>query len=173
MATISALPQALEERIASTSVQASLVGMAGTIIGTHSGTFHCDEALAIAMLKVLPQYANASIVRTRDSKIFPLCSVLVDVGAVYDPESNRFDHHQASFVDTYDAKHEIRLSSAGLIYKHFGQQIVSTIVNSVAHADVDKITLEKLVLRTYDHFIMELDAIDNGVDVCEGRARYQ
>ena len=25
------------------------------VIGTHHGTFHCDEALAVAMLKVLPE----------------------------------------------------------------------------------------------------------------------
>ena len=32
-------------------------------IGTHSGCFHCDEALACYMLKLLPEYQNASIVR--------------------------------------------------------------------------------------------------------------
>ena len=28
-------------------------------IGTHSGKFNCDEALACYMLKVLPEYKNA------------------------------------------------------------------------------------------------------------------
>lgn len=32
-------------------------------IGTHDGTFHCDEVLACALLKLLPQYKDASIVR--------------------------------------------------------------------------------------------------------------
>ena len=32
-------------------------------IGTHNGTFHCDEALACFMLKLLPQYQDAAIVR--------------------------------------------------------------------------------------------------------------
>ena len=27
-------------------------------IGTHSGSFHCDEALACAMLKMLPEFAG-------------------------------------------------------------------------------------------------------------------
>ena len=39
--------------------------------------------------------------------------ILVDVGGVYDVATKRFDHHQRSFVDTFDDKHEIRLSSAG------------------------------------------------------------
>lgn len=29
------------------------------MIGTHHGTFHCDEALACAMLKLLPEYADS------------------------------------------------------------------------------------------------------------------
>jgi hypothetical protein len=28
-------------------------------IGTHSGTFHADESLAVYMLRLLPQYSNA------------------------------------------------------------------------------------------------------------------
>lgn len=42
-------------------------------IGTHSGVFHCDEALACFMLKKLPEYRDADIVRTRDLKV---CSCL-------------------------------------------------------------------------------------------------
>ena len=32
-------------------------------IGTHNGTFHCDEVLACCLLKQLPEYADAEIVR--------------------------------------------------------------------------------------------------------------
>jgi uncharacterized UPF0160 family protein len=44
-------------------------------IGTHNGVFHCDEALACYMLKQLPEYRDAEIVRTRDMsvRIFHLC----------------------------------------------------------------------------------------------------
>lgn len=38
-------------------------------IGTHSGVFHCDEALACFMLKQLPEYSEAEIIRTRDMKV--------------------------------------------------------------------------------------------------------
>ena len=57
-------------------------------IGTHSGTFHCDEALACAMLKCLPEFSSAStpVVRTRDSKALDECSIVVDVGGVYEHE---------------------------------------------------------------------------------------
>jgi hypothetical protein len=33
------------------------------VIGTHNGAFHCDEVLAVVMLKVLPEFKNAQIVR--------------------------------------------------------------------------------------------------------------
>ena len=33
-------------------------------IGTHNGTFHCDEVLACFMLKQLPHYKDAEIVRS-------------------------------------------------------------------------------------------------------------
>lgn len=41
------------------------------LIGTHDGTFHCDESLAVGLLKLLPQYANEDtvIVRSRNPEI--------------------------------------------------------------------------------------------------------
>ena len=45
-------------------------------VGTHDGSFHCDEALAISMLKLLPTYEHAVVVRTRkyafDLRMFSL-----------------------------------------------------------------------------------------------------
>lgn len=38
-------------------------------IGTHNGVFHCDEALACFMLRQLPEYEDAEIIRTRDEKV--------------------------------------------------------------------------------------------------------
>ncbi|VDN10548.1 unnamed protein product [Dibothriocephalus latus] len=38
------------------------------VIGTHNAVFHCDEVLAIAMLKQLPEYKSADIIRTRDDR---------------------------------------------------------------------------------------------------------
>ena len=41
--------------------------------GTHNGRFHCDEVLACYMLKLLPEYRDAEIVRTRDPKVGRSC----------------------------------------------------------------------------------------------------
>ena len=58
-------------------------------IGTHSGAFHCDEVLACAMLKKLPEYKEAEIIRTRDQSLLDKCDIVVDVGAIFDPKVHR------------------------------------------------------------------------------------
>ena len=38
-------------------------------VGTHNGTFHCDEALGCFMIRLTNKFADADIVRTRDSQV--------------------------------------------------------------------------------------------------------
>merc|ERR1719188_1496471 len=88
-------------------------------IGTHNGTFHCDEALACAMLLCLPAWqGKVEIIRTRDTPILDKCDVVADVGGVYDPAKHRYDHHQRDFTGTMtELEKTIKLSSAGLVYR--------------------------------------------------------
>ena len=53
--------------------------------------------LACALLKLLPQFEDAVIKRTRDTVLLDTCDVVVDVGGVYDPTKDRYDHHQRLF----------------------------------------------------------------------------
>lgn len=70
-------------------------------IGTHNGTFHCDEVLACFMLKQLPEYADATIFRSRnDAELQEKCDIIVDVGGEFDHEKKWYDHHQKSFQGT-------------------------------------------------------------------------
>lgn len=57
----------------------------------------------------------------------------------------------------------IKLSSAGLVYYHFGHQIISKILNIPEDSEETKILFDKI----YENFIQEIDAIDNGIDPCE------
>ncbi|RKO98667.1 hypothetical protein CXG81DRAFT_15607 [Caulochytrium protostelioides] len=134
---------------------------ASVTIATHSGTFHADEALAIAMLKRLPAYANATVVRTRNPAVYNAADIVVDVGGVYDPARHRYDHHQREFTDTYSSDHAVRLSSAGLVYKHFGPQVVAQILGWPATHPM----LPTIVLKLYNDLIQTYDAIDNGVSM--------
>lgn len=63
-------------------------------VGTHDGVFHCDEVLACYLLRLLPEYKHAVIVRTRDTELLKDCDLVVDVGGVYDSSVHRYDHHQ-------------------------------------------------------------------------------
>ncbi|XP_067007428.1 MYG1 protein [Anabrus simplex] len=142
-------------------------------IGTHNGTFHCDEVLACYMLKRLPQYKDAEIVRTRDQSVLDTCDIVVDVGGMYDPSKHRYDHHQKEFNETMNSlcaskPWKTKLSSAGLIYHHFGHSIIKTIVDSD-----DQILLENIFNQVYEYFIQEIDGIDNGVPMFEGEPAYR
>ncbi|EPZ36554.1 GAMM1 protein [Rozella allomycis CSF55] len=129
-------------------------------IGTHSGKFHADEALACFFLKSLPEYASATIVRSRDPTVHSTMDVLVDVGGIYDPSTHRYDHHQREFKDTFSQNHSIKLSSAGLVYKHFGEKVIANSLN----IDICDARLKTLYLKLYNSFVMPLDAIDNGIE---------
>lgn len=130
----------------------------GLVIGTHNGHFHADEALAVYMLKLLPQYSSASVVRTRDQTVLDACHTVVDVGGEYDESKNRFDHHQRTF-NTAFPEHKTKLSSAGLVYMHFGKAIIAQHVSlAIDHPDV-----ALLYTKLYDDFVEAVDANDNGV----------
>ena len=44
---------------------------------------------------------------------------VLDVGGVYDPSQDRFDHHQKGFSEVFGHGFTTKLSSAGLVYKVF------------------------------------------------------
>jgi len=127
-------------------------------IGTHDGTFHVDEALACFILLKTEQFKGAEIIRTRKPDLLAQLDVNVDVGGVYDPEKFRFDHHQIGFTGTFDNKHSTKLSSAGLIYKHFGREIIKQSLGT----DTQK--TEIIFNIVYEYFIEAIDGIDNGID---------
>jgi len=142
-------------------------------IGTHDGTFHCDEVLACWMLKQLPKYKRAEILRSRDATKLSHCDIVVDVGGVYDPQANRFDHHQRSFSGTMKSLGSLdfntKLSSAGLVYLHLGKEVLS----EVSEIPLDDPSMPRLYEKVYEKFIEEIDAIDNGIDQYDGSPRYQ
>lgn len=92
--------------------------------------------------------------------------ILVDVGGEYDPARLRFDHHQRGFETTLSPAHKIKLSSAGLIYKHFGREVLETITGSQ-----DANELDILYARVYHNFVEAIDAIDNGISQYPGDAQ--
>ncbi|EPY24862.1 metal binding protein [Strigomonas culicis] len=179
------------------TVASSLPAAAGDapFITTHSGSFHCDEAMACGLLRHTDAYRYANVIRTRDPALIDKGAIVVDVGAVYDPSRHRYDHHQGSFHDTMVVTPEAdqspittktfhtRLSSAGLIYRHFGREVIARFVHECVssspysaqlHDELLKWPAEKqhltpaeldlIYFKMYDSFMEQLDGNDNGVE---------
>ena len=53
-----------------------------------------------------------------------------------------------------------KLSSAGLVYCHFGHQLIAELTDRPA----DDLVVQTLFDKLYENFIEEVDAIDNGID---------
>lgn len=130
-------------------------------ICTHSGSFHADEALAVFMLRLLPKWTNASLTRSRDPIKWEESDIVVDVSGKYDGVKF-FDHHQRGFEETFSENFQTKLSSAGLVYKHFGREIISEVIKTQ-----DSKIIDLLYLKIYKDFIEAIDANDNGINKYE------
>ncbi|ODV92151.1 hypothetical protein CANCADRAFT_82842 [Tortispora caseinolytica NRRL Y-17796] len=132
-------------------------------ICTHNGAFHADESLAVWMLKVLPAYKNASVSRSRDPEVWDQADIVVDVSGQYDGK-RLFDHHQRGFNEVLEP-FTTKLSSAGLIYKHFGREVIQQLLSNHGGNQLSTSDMNVLYNRIYEHFIQALDANDNGINV--------
>ena len=106
-------------------------------IGTHSGPFHCDDVVAVAILRLAGH--TGEVVRTRDPAVLAGCDIVVDVGGIHDAVGGRFDHHQKGGAGS--RPNGVAFSSAGLVWSHFGATIcgeeVAAIVDGALIAPVD------------------------------------
>ncbi|GMM56050.1 Myg1 protein [Maudiozyma humilis] len=127
-------------------------------ICTHSGSFHADESLAVYMLRLLSEYKDAKVCRSRNPEDWAASDIVVDVGAQYDGVKF-FDHHQREFTGTFSEKYETKLSSAGLVFKHFGRRIIQEVLEGGASEG----DLDILYEKVYKNFVEALDANDNGI----------
>lgn len=132
------------------------------IIATHSGSFHCDEALGVALLKCLDEYKDAEVIRSRDPAELEKADIVIDVGAVFDLEKKRFDHHQRGFSEVLGVGKytKTKLSSAGLVYKYYAKDIFRQY-----YKIVNEDLIDILFKNIYGNFIESIDGIDNGISV--------
>ncbi|WP_111636729.1 MYG1 family protein [Marinomonas shanghaiensis] len=89
------------------------------VIATHNGNFHADDVFAVAALKNI--FPAAKLIRTRDLAVIANADIVVDVGGIFDTETNRFDHHQKGGAGARD--NGIPFSSFGLIWQKYGLTI--------------------------------------------------
>lgn len=127
------------------------------LIVTHNGLFHGDDVNAVAMLKIL--CPASAVVRTRDPGVSDAADVVVDIGGVYDDEKCRFDHHQRGFACSH-ANGTLR-SSAGLIWMHYGFQIVKKTISEIEKFDLTDSEINAIVENIDNDFVEQIDYRDN------------
>lgn len=118
------------------------------------------------MLRRLPRYADASLTRTRNPDVLATADIVVDVGAEYDPATHRYDHHQRGFDVTLTTPGKVwatKLSSAGLVYKHFGAEVIAAIVADAGLPALSDADAAAVYAKVYESFVEAVDAVDNGI----------
>lgn len=123
-------------------------------IVTHDGSFHTDDVSAVAMMRNI--YPDARIIRSRDLNVINSADIVLDVGGVYDPDNNRFDHHQSGCNERWKPN-GTKLSSLGMAYKKFAVNYIYSVNISVEHE-----FLNEIIESFYERYVREVDAIDNG-----------
>jgi len=121
------------------------------ILVTHDSTFHADDLFSTATLSILNN-GNIKVFRTRDPEIMKKGDYVYDVGGIYDPSINRFDHHQKGGAGL--RPNGIPYASFGLVWKTYGEKICGS-------KEVANMIDEKLV--------QSIDANDNGINLFDVR----
>ena len=117
---------------------------------THSGSFHADDVFSIAAFQLLFG-KDVKVVRTRDEEVIAQADYVVDVGGVYDPKNNRYDHHQ---VNAPVRENGIPYSGFGLVWREYGVEVCKSEVVATA--------IEKSLVQA-------VDAGDNGINLYDLR----
>ncbi len=147
--------------------------MSRIVVVTHDGRHHADELLAVWFFHILHE-GEITVVRSSDPEVWKAADVLLDCGGVYDPTSGRFDHHGEAEVPKAPALRICPYATAGLVWKHYGTQIIETILKYSEEGPWPAFaanTLDLELQQAYTMFahmldcelVAPLDAWDNGV----------
>lgn len=128
-----------------------------TII-THSGKFHADDVFGVATLVLFLEGngEEVEIVRTREEEKIEKGDYVVDVGNIYDPDNERFDHHQEEGAGYYE--NNIPYASFGLVWEKYGEPLCKS---------------KKIADIIRKKMVMHMDAVDNGVNIFEALEEYE
>lgn len=133
------------------------------IVAVHDGKFHTDEVIAVWLIRRL---YPIELVRTRDQNTLDQADFVVDVGGIYDPDANKFDHHQddfdLTFTGTVTKSTDIPLSSAGLVWKKYGLRIIEQCCQDW-NIDLPLDQHLEAYHILYQMIFKEIDANDNGI----------
>lgn len=138
-------------------------------LGVHGSKFHLDDVLCCYLISSLyGERLNNKVFIHRSvdaGKDLGDCDFVMDVGMEYDHSKRHYDHHQKDFNETYKNR-SIKLSASGLIWRHYGKEIVRTLLTDFDDFK-DNLTDHKIEIITdkiYDSIFSFVDARDNGIN---------
>lgn len=104
------------------------------LITVHSGEFHTDELVSIALLEIFLNI-DPRIIRTRDESVLANACVRLDVGqGILDHHGDRYEDHVATCTKVFALlRQSSKLSAFGLLPS--AQQKLAAIVDEVAATD--------------------------------------
>ncbi|MEN9604452.1 MAG: hypothetical protein RJB39_137 [Candidatus Parcubacteria bacterium] len=131
---------------------------------THSSNFHADDICATATLKQFFALAFPKIkitsTRSIDPKVMAAADILYDNGAVYDPKTLRFDHHQTGGAGMRE--NGVKYSSFGLVWKYFGVSLCALHTQATTGKLPSKKIAEHQAAIIEKKVVFHIDAMDNG-----------
>lgn len=121
--------------------------------GTHSGIFHCDELVGIAVLEIAHMKTSAYVVRTRNLDELNELDTVIDIGG------GMLDHHMAGFNVCRPTGE--KYASAGLVWKQFGEKAIKNVMaeKSLSINDDEIQAIKDEIDR---EIIIPVDMEDNG-----------
>ncbi|MBP6881905.1 MAG: MYG1 family protein [Candidatus Pacebacteria bacterium] len=117
-------------------------------IVTHSGSFDPDDVLAVATVRMYLG-ENVEVIRSRVPEVIEKADWVLDVGGIFDPATNRFDHHQNG-VPCRD--NGVPYSAFGLVWRVYGADVCGSV---------------EVAAEIEDRLVLAIDAADNHVTVCD------
>ena len=125
-------------------------------LGTHNGIFHCDEVVAIAILRLSLSYLkNLHVVRSEDIEVLNKCKIVIDIGG------GSYDHHGKNFKKCRSTGEEY--ASAGLVWENFAEKAIRTVTGKIGvYLEDDEVKKIKEEIDT--EFIIPIDLEDNGIE---------
>lgn len=155
-------------------------------IAVHDEAFHADDVFAVAMMQLINP--DIRIVRTRDPEVLATADIRVDVGDVYNGETD-FDHHQIDGkrnVQIFFNRQQMdgpKLSGFGLLYEKFGHELIHRVIMAKFNTVVEHINNKSFYSPAnviFDsvqrHLVIPVDIEDNGeqsVYYCSGPAPFR
>lgn len=122
------------------------------LLVTHSGSFHADDVLAVALATLI--HPEAQVLRSRHPGVIAAADWRLDVGGAFDPDAGTFDHHFPGAPVRWNA---VRFSTASLLWSVEGVPLLRRLA---PHIDGERATRTAAFLD--EALFWGIDRVDNG-----------